>query len=400
MRPVRDRCSFLVIGSGIIGLTTARELLGRGAEDIVLIEREGAPGKHASGRNSGVLHAGVYYAPDTFKAKFTVEGNRLLKEYCRDNNLPLIETGKVIVARDEAEVTVLGELEKRGRANGINVKLIDAQELKEIEPYAFTFGRALYSPNTAVVDPKKILLALEDELLSSGRVSIHYNTAFLGLSGSRTVVSSAGKITFEKLVNAAGAYSDTVAYAFGLGREYRILPFKGTYKRLRPEKCHLVRGSIYPVPDLRNPFLGVHFTRGVYGEVSIGPTAIPAFGRDNYEGFSGIGLESLGILWRDAVLFFTDESFRTVALRELQKYSRTIFIKEAKKLVPEIRKEDVEPSSKVGIRPQLVDWKKKKLVMDFIVLKDGDTVHVLNAISPAFTSSMPFARYVVDQLLR
>jgi L-2-hydroxyglutarate oxidase LhgO len=396
---VPGKCDILVIGGGIIGLTVARELLLRGAEDVLLIEKESAPGKHASGRNSGVLHAGVYYTPDTFKARFCIEGNRRMKEYCREKGLPLLDTGKVIVARKEAEVPVLEELSRRGRANGIEVKEIGAQELKEIEPHASTCDKALYSPNTSVVDPVKILQALENELLSSGRLAIHYNTAFVGLSSGRSVVTSRGRVTFNKLINAAGAYSDFVAHAFDAGRGYRILPFKGTYKKLHPEAGHLVRTSIYPVPDLRNPFLGVHFTRGVYGEVTIGPTAIPALGRENYGLFRGVGPESISILWRDAVLFVADRAFRTVALTEVRKYSRHVFTEEAGQLVPAVKNSDIIPCSKVGIRPQLVDWRRKRLVGDFVVLKDGDAIHVLNAISPAFTSAMPFAEYVVDRLL-
>ncbi len=395
----RDKCDILVIGGGIVGLTVVRELLRRGAENVFLIEKEAAPGKHASGRNSGVLHAGVYYTPDTFKAKFCVEGNRRMKEYCREKGLPLLETGKVIVTREASELSVLEELARRGRANGIELMEIGTQELKEIEPHAKTYEKALFSPNTSVVDPIKILQALENEVSSSGRVVIRYNTAFIGLSRGRSVATTIGRVTFNRMINAAGAYSDFVAQAFGTGCEYRILPFKGTYKKLRPEAAHLVRTSIYPVPDLRNPFLGVHFTRGVYGEVTIGPTAIPALGRENYGFFRGVGRESLGILFRDAVLFCADPSFRAVALAEAKKYSPFVFAAEAARLVPAVKQRDIIPCSKVGIRPQLVDWRKKRLVGDFVVLKDGDAVHVLNAISPAFTSVMPFAEYVVDLLL-
>ncbi|MEW6182216.1 MAG: L-2-hydroxyglutarate oxidase [Bacillota bacterium] len=396
---MRDGCEILIIGGGIVGLSIAGELLRRGAEEVLLIEKEDAPGKHASGRNSGVLHAGVYYAPETFKARFCVEGNRFLKEYCRERDLPLMETGKVIVAGNEAEIGVLHELERRARANGINVRMINAAELKEIEPHAFTCEWALYSPDTAVVDPKKILESLEYEIVSSGKAAISYNTAFRGLLKDGSVLSSKGSIEFKKIINAAGAYSDTVAHAFGLGRGYRILPFKGTYRKLHPEAGHLVKGSIYPVPDLRNPFLGVHFTRGVYGEVGIGPTAIPALGRENYGILRGMDLESFNILYRDAVLFLTNPSFRSAALAEVRRYCGNTFYREAKRLVPEVKETQIIASGKVGIRPQLVNWVEKKLVMDFVVIGDGDAVHVLNAISPAFTCSMPFAKYVVDKLL-
>lgn len=396
---MRDKCDILIIGGGIVGFTVARELLQRGLDGIVIIEKEKAPGKHASGRNSGVLHAGIYYSPETFKARFTVEGNRLMKEFCREKGLPLLESGKVIVAKNETEVQGVKELERRARANGVEVKLVDVKELKEIEPYAYTCEKALYSPNTAVIDPQKVLQSLEEELLSSRKVRILYQTAFTGLKRSGTAVTSRGEITFLKMVNAAGAFSETVAHAFGLGYEYRVIPFKGTYRRLRPERGYLVKGNIYPVPDLAKPFLGVHFTRGVDGGVTIGPTAIPALGRENYGVLSGIETESVGILCRDATLFFSNSAFRNTALGEIRKYSKNVFFKEAKSLVPALEKADILPSDKVGIRPQLVDWKTKRLVMDYAVLKDWDTVHILNTISPGFTSSMSFARYVVDKLL-
>ncbi|MEW6447152.1 MAG: L-2-hydroxyglutarate oxidase [Bacillota bacterium] len=396
---MRDKCDVLIIGAGIVGYTVARELLRRGVDDIVIVEKEEAPGKHASGRNSGVLHAGIYYSPETFKARFTVEGNHLMKEFCREKGLPLLESGKVIVAKNETEVPGIEELERRARANGVKVRLIDANELKEVEPYAFTCQKALYSPNTAVINPKRVLRSLEEELLSSRKVAILYRTLFTGLKGTGTVVTNRGAIAFFKMVNAAGAFSETVAHAFGLGYEYRIIPFKGTYRRLRPERGYLVKGNIYPVPDLRNPFLGVHFTRSVDGEVTIGPTAIPALGRENYGILRGIAAEAIGILCRDATLFIFNPAFRSTAFGEVRKYCKNAFFTEAKKLVPVLEKADILPSNKVGIRPQLVDWRTKKLVMDYVVLKDGDTVHILNAISPGFTSSMSFARYVVNKLL-
>ncbi|MEK7851576.1 MAG: FAD-dependent oxidoreductase, partial [Deltaproteobacteria bacterium] len=197
-----------------------------------------------------------------------------------------------------------------------------------------------------------------------------------------------------------GAYSDKVAHAFGVGLNYKAIPFKGIYKKLRPEKSYLVKGNIYPVPDIRNPFLGVHFTRSVKGDVYLGPTAIPALGRENYGILKGIDLEAIDISLREAVLFFVNPKFREVALTEPRKYIFKYFFEDARKLVKELNPEDIIPSDKVGIRPQLVDWDKKELVMDFMVVRDGGSVHILNSISPAFTSSMEFARFVVDKYIR
>jgi L-2-hydroxyglutarate oxidase LhgO len=390
------KCEVLIVGAGIIGLTIARELLKRGIEDVLIIEKENTLGAHASGRNSGVLHAGVYYTPDTLKAKFCIRGNRLMKDFCHEKRLTLRETGKVIVAKDESRLEGLYELKQRADLSGARVFIIDRKELSEIEPYAATYEKALFSPDTAVINPKEVLKALLDDLESSGKVKILYGTAFLKLKSNHTALTSQGTVNFRKFINAGGAYADRIAYWFGVGKDYRILPFKGTYKSLRKERSYLVRGNIYPVPDLRNPFLGVHLTRGTDDKVYVGPTAIPAFGREDYGFFNNVSLETLPILYRDGVLLFRNSAFRSVAVSELKKYLKRFFLEEAKGLVPELSLDDLEDTDKVGIRPQLVHWPTKRLVMDFVLIKEGDSLHVLNAISPAFTSSMAFAEYAVD----
>jgi L-2-hydroxyglutarate oxidase LhgO len=395
------RSEFLIVGAGITGLTIARELIRRGVEEVVILEKEKQLGAHASGRNSGVLHAGIYYTPDTFKARFCVEGNRLMKEFCRQKGLTLREFGKVIVVKDESRLDGLYELKRRADISGARAFIIDKNELKEIEPYAKTYEKALFSPDTAVVNPKEVLNAIAYELISSKKVKILYGIGFRGLKESHQAITSpAGYITFNKFVNASGAYADKVAAYFGVGKDYKILPFKGTYKRLRKERSYIVRGNIYPVPDLRNPFLGVHFTRGADDVVYIGPTAIPALGREDYGLFKkGASIELFSILFRELILLIEDSGFRDLAFKEIKKYSRRFFFEEASSLVSELSYEDLEDTDKVGIRPQLVHWPTKKLVMDFVLIKDGDSLHILNAISPAFTSSMAFARYVVDILL-
>jgi L-2-hydroxyglutarate oxidase len=392
-------CEVLIIGGGITGLTIARELIVRGVEEVLIIEKERSLGAHASGRNSGVLHAGIYYTPDSFKAQFCVKGNALMKEYCRENGLTLKETGKVIVAKDSQELGRLFELNERAIRNGVRSRIIDAKELSEIEPFASTYEKALYSPDTAVIDPNEILNSIKDDLLKSGKVKIDYETSFIKLEGDRIAQTSQGEINFHKVVNASGAFADRVAYKFGVGRDFKILPFKGTYKKLREARAYLVRGNIYPVPDLRNTFLGVHFTRSVKGEVYAGPTAIPALGRENYGFFENISLEMIPILFRDGILLFENEAFRSTALTEVRKYSMRFFFQEAKKLLTELEITDLEDTDKIGIRPQLVHWPTKKLVMDFVLIAEGDSLHVLNAISPAFTYSMAFAQYAVDRSL-
>lgn len=392
-------CNYLIIGAGITGLTIARELLELGVDDVLIIEKEKHLGLHASGRNSGVLHAGIYYNPDSFKARFCVEGNRLMKEFCKNGGLTLKETGKVIVTKNESELDGLFELRRRAVENGVRVKLIDEHELVEIEPYAKTNGKALFSPDTTVINPIEVLDSIANELSSSGRVKILFGTSFVSVKDERYVVTSKGNIKFDKLINAAGAYAEKVASCFGVGKDYNILPFKGTYKKLRKNRSYLVRGNIYPVPDLRNTFLGVHFTRGIDDNVYAGPTAIPAIGREEYKLLNGISLEAFSILWRDLILFFMNDSFRNIAVREIKKYSKHHFFEEAKKLVNGLSLEDLEDTDKVGIRPQLVHWPTKELVTDFVLLEERDSIHILNAISPAFTSSMAFAKYVVSEFL-
>jgi len=389
--------NILVVGGGIVGLTIARELLARGRDGIVILEKEPELGRHASGRNSGVLHAGIYYAPDSLKARSCLAGNLLMRAYCEEKGLPLRASGKVIVARSEAELPVLDELQRRATANGARVEVIDEKQLDGIEPEARTTGRALFSHQTAVVDPGAVLASLRSDLEASGKVRFLMGRAFLGLAGEGTAMTAQGPVSFERLVNAAGAHCDEVARHFGVGRNYRLVPFKGIYRKLRQGADFRVNGNIYPVPDIRNPFLGVHFTRSVHGDVYLGPTAIPALGRENYGLFAGADAGGIPTLLRDAVLFFSNAMFRSVALTEPRKYFPVFFNRDAARLVKRFDPSAFEAATKVGIRPQLVDWRTKELVMDFVVEAAGPSVHVLNPISPAFTSSMDLARTVVRE---
>ncbi|MCS7163399.1 MAG: FAD-dependent oxidoreductase, partial [Thermodesulfovibrio sp.] len=308
----------VICGAGITGLSIARELVRNGIIDITIIEKEQTLGKHASGRNSGVLHAGIYYTPDSLKARFCLKGNRLMKQYCKEKGLTLIESGKVIVTKNERELPTLHELYMRAKKNEAEVELIDERTLKEIEPYAKTCGQALYSPLTAVINPQQILLSLEEELKSSG-VKIEKGVTLKGIKGDK-LITSKGEVYFDFFINSAGAHADRIAHLFGLARQYRIIPFKGLYKKLRKEKSYLVKGNIYPVPDIKNPFLGVHFTKVHDGTVYVGPTATPAFGRENYGIFDDLGIETIKILWRDLALFVSNERFRNTAFAEIKKY--------------------------------------------------------------------------------
>ena len=275
------------------------------------------------------------------------------------------------------------------------------EEAKALErgrhvPNARTAGTALFSLQTAIVDPNAVLASLRADLEGTGKVRLLTGRELTGVRGSRVAVTPQGEITFRRLVNAAGAHCDEVARLFGLARDLRLIPFKGIYRKLRKDRTFVVNGNIYPVPDVRNPFLGVHFTRSVHGDVYLGPTAIPALGRENYGLLAGVDGGAASILLQDAILFLRNTRFREVALTEPRKYFPGAFDRDAARLVKRYDPTDFEAAQKVGIRPQLVDWKTKELVMDFLVEASGDTVHVLNPISPAFTSSMEIARRLVE----
>lgn len=390
----------LICGAGIVGLTLARELAGRGVEGLTLLESEPELGRHASGRNSGVLHAGVYYAADSLRAKTCLAGNRLMKAYCEERGLPLFRTGKVIVAKNEGDLAAMETLFLRATANGTPIKKIDEKELAELEPLARTAGgRALYSPETAVVEPKTILQSLKEELLAGGRVRLLEKTTFLGLAAERRASTGGGPIDFNVFVNTAGLNSDLVAQAFGLGLEYAMVPFKGIYHQFVSDRADQVRGNIYPVPDIRNPFLGVHYTRGASGRVYLGPTSIPAFGRANYGLLGGIDFrQAPRILGAIAAMFFKNPGFRSLALEEPRKYIPRFFYKDARELLKELSPGEIRRCDKVGIRHQLVDRRNWTMIMDFLSVQDQRSFHVLNAISPGFTSSLALSGFLADQL--
>jgi L-2-hydroxyglutarate oxidase LhgO len=388
---------FLIVGAGIVGLTLAKEMVAQGADNIIIIEKEAGLGFHASGRNSGVLHAGIYYPPHTLKAQLCLKGNLLLQEYCKQNNLPLKNAGKVIVAREAAELPTLHQLYHRAKENGARVDLIDENDLASIEPNAKTHAQAIFSHQTAMIDNKAILAALEHDLLASKRVTFLFNTQLKSLKDEFTAITTQKNIRFKQLINTAGAYADKVAHLFGVGKDYYFIPFKGIYHKLISEKTHLVKGNIYPIPHLGNPFLGVHFSKNIHGDVYVGPTAIPALGRENYGMLQGIDKEIFSIIRNEIILYCVNAEFRKVALEEPKKYSATYFYKDAKKLVKELQPQWLVRDKKVGIRPQLISLSEKKLMMDFLVLKERHSLHILNAISPAFTGSMAFAKYIMKE---
>ncbi len=389
---------FLVIGGGIIGLSIARELRRRFPDArIVVIEKEARCGAHASGRNSGVLHAGFYYSPESLKAKFTRLGNEQLTAYCEDKKLPLNKCGKLVVAKHEGELASLDELLRRGRANGIVLEEVTEREAKAIEPRVKTYRRALFSPRTSTVDPVSVVNAVQADALAEG-IRIHLGTAYESRNGRQVRTN---RETYEAgyVVNAAGLYADKIARDFGFSERYRILPFKGLYLYSN-EPPGAIRTNIYPVPDLRNPFLGVHFTVTVSGRIKIGPTAIPALWREQYRGLSNFRLgELIEVVARGlGLLLHSRFDFTQLALSELAKYSRSRMVALAGALVEGVELRQFLQWGEPGIRAQLLDIREKRLEMDFVVEGDHRSIHVLNAVSPAFTCAIPFSGYVCDRI--
>lgn len=392
------KTDYLIIGAGIIGLTLAKRLKEVFPhKTIIILEKEDDVALHSSGRNSGVLHAGFYYTANSLKARFTRDGNFAMKKYCREKGLKINECGKVVVAGDEKDLNSLYELEKRGKTNGVDVKIIDEKELEEIEPNAKTFQRALYSPATATVDPIEVCQALKKELLDSG-AQIIFNDGYKKRLSSNSIATQKGEV-FEggKIINCAGLYADRIAKDYGFCGDFTIIPFKGVFLKYTLADSP-IRTNIYPVPNMLNPFLGVHYTVTVDGGIKIGPTSIPAFWRENYCGFENFKIsEFASIMGYEMKLFLGDAfGFRALAFHEMLKYRRNHFVGLAKGLVKSINTEGFRQWDRPGIRAQLLNTKTLELVQDFIVQGDKNSVHILNAVSPAFTSSFPFTQWIID----
>lgn len=391
-------CDFLIIGGGVIGLSIARELHRRRTDaHVVLIEKEPSCGAHASGRNSGVLHAGFYYTPDSLKAKFTRLGNERLTAYCEEKRIPLNKCGKLVVAKDASDLPSLDELLRRGQVNGIELQAITEADARSIEPRVKTYQRALFSPRTSTVNPLQVVEAMQQDAIQEG-IDIRCGTAYRGRDGA-TVHTNHEAIAAGYVVNAAGLYADKIAMDYGFSEKYRILPFKGLYL-YSDEPPGAIRTNIYPVPDLRNPFLGVHFTITADGKAKIGPTAIPALWRENYDGFSNFSVGELAEVAGRGLGLLTGAAFdyRRLAIEEISKYSRGKMVSLASVLAEGVKEHNYRKWGRPGIRAQLLDITKRKLEMDFVLEGDNRSMHVLNAVSPAFTCSLPFAGYVCDHI--
>ncbi len=385
----------------MVGMCIARELLfSKQNLKITIIEKESELGRHSSGRNSGVIHSGIYYKNDTLKARVCSKGGRRLKEWVKKNDLQINECGKIITPQDVHLDEVLDELEIRGRSNGVEANIITKAELHKHFPGVRTAtDRALFVPTTAVVNPKKVLHKLKTELeenqvrfiFNEDVISSEINDCYIKLDGGTC-------IKYKYLFNCAGLGADLVAHKLDVGNEYTIMPFKGLYWKIRHTSSINISTNIYPVPDLNLPFLGVHFTPNAENtQISIGPTATFAFGRENYQRLEGIEpIQAVSNLKKLCELYIMNKGGIRKYVHEQSMLALKPFVVEsARKLIPAIKSSDLEISTKIGIRSQLFNNKAMKIENDFICISKNNSTHVLNAISPAFTSSFALADEII-----
>lgn len=390
-----SRCDIAVVGGGIVGLATALALVERApAFRLAVLEKEADVGRHQTGHNSGVIHSGLYYRPGSAKARLCVEGGRLLRAFCARWSIPVDQCGKVVVAVDAAEAARLEELYARGVANGVGgLALLSPERLREIEPHAAGV-RALWSPTTAVVDFQQVARAMAAEL---GRRGVEIATAspVVGLRrvpGGFVLQTPRAEVEARWLVNCAGLYSDVVACMAGARPDVRIVPFRGEYYLLRPERQHLVRGLIYPVPDPRFPFLGVHLTRTIHGQVEAGPNAVLALAREGYTAWRVHPGEVAALLAYPGFWRMARRYWRTGLVEMVRSLSTRAFVRALQRLVPALRVADVVRAG-AGVRAQAVRA-DGTLEDDFRIQATAGAVHVLNAPSPAATSALAIGRHV------
>lgn len=390
---------FAVVGAGIVGCAIARELKLRYPEkNVLVIEKESSPGVHASGRNSGVIHSGINQKPGSLKAALCVRGSALLRNFCKKSMVPMKEVGTVVVAQTDEESATLRELVRRATANGvIGVRILQKDDLAKVEPYACG-KEALLSPTGAIVDKAKVVTGIVADSAELG-ASYSFDSRVRKICDKADhliVKTQQSDMRVKFLINCAGLYADQVAQMMDVGGEFCLVPFRGDYYRLLPERSYLVNSMIYPTPDLEMPFLGIHLTKRIDGSVIIGPNATLAMGRENYRNSKINWGESLQMIFDTRFIrLITDKDFFRIALDQAKlSISKKAFATAAKRLVPRISEDDFLQEQS-GIRAQLVD-RKGRLVDDFVFERTDKSFHVLNAVSPGFTSAMAFAQHVVN----
>lgn len=394
-----DSRSFAIVGGGIVGLATAYRLAQRfPGTRITLLEKENSVGRHQTGHNSGVLHCGLYYKPGTIRARLAVAGIRQMVAFCRENDIPHEVCGKLVVAADASEIERLRALQERGTANGLEgLRWLEPAEMHEIEPHVGGVA-ALRVPQEGIVDYPRVCAVLSARLAENG---VHVVTgARVGRIRSQSagwiLETTAGEFAADFLINCAGLHCDRVAEHSGEKREVRILPFRGEYYKIRPERQKLVRHLIYPVPDPRFPFLGVHFTRLIHGGIEAGPNAVLAFAREGYRktDFRPADLWdalTYGGFWRFM------RRYPSMCWYELRRsFSRELFCRSLQRLVPEIQPGDLDTGGS-GVRAQAIT-PEGELIQDFHFIARPNALHVLNAPSPAATASLAIGEHIVSQV--
>ena len=383
----------VIIGAGINGVAIARKIARNTNNNIEVIDQEQTTGFHASTRNSGVIHAGFYYSSDTIKALLCAKGNKRLRAYCEDNNIQVNKCGKVVVSRNTKETKVLELLYERGRTNGCTVELKKQSEIAKYEKTAKTVEKFLWSPNTWSTSPTEVMNKLERECKELG-VMFTLGKKVVTINEDHILFNDDTTISYDFLINASGGSTLKIYKLLSNSIDLEMMPFKGLYlKSIR--KRDEFKAHIYPVPDIQNPFLGVHTTLTVDGHLKLGPTAIPALSWDNYRGLEGINMDSLKILREFAGAFArNDFNLRSLAFKEFRNYIKNnIIIQVGKITSAKINSKEFEWNIP-GIRAQLYDKGKRELVNDFIIKKHKNTIHILNSVSPAWTCALENAEYI------
>jgi (S)-2-hydroxyglutarate dehydrogenase len=396
----RNSFDIIVIGGGIIGTSVALSLQNKSKLKILLIEAENELAHHQTGNNSGVIHSGLYYKPGSLKAKNCAEGRELLYEFCEEHVIPHNQCGKIVVATNESELTALDELYHRGIANGlIGIKKLRAEGIKNYEPHSAGIA-GLFVPQTGIVDYSEVTKKYAQLFIEKGG-RFQTDCKFLSIKDSSdelVVITTKGEFKTKLLVNCGGLYSDRIAKLCGVVPGVQIIPFRGEYYKLKKEKEYLVRNLIYPVPDPRFPFLGVHFTRMINGGVEAGPNAVLALKREGYskKDFSFADMSkmiSYAGFWKMAAKYYRmgfEEFYRS--------YNKKAFVKALQKLVPEIQGNDIQPGG-AGVRAQALA-PDGKLIDDFRIVETERMVHVLNAPSPAATASISIGRKISEMVIK
>ena len=386
-----------IIGAGIIGLATGMKLASEYPDlRTIVLEKENQVALHQTGHNSGVIHAGIYYAPGSQKANFCSSGSIELRRYCDERDIPYEMCGKLVVAIDDAEVPRLDELHRRGTANGAEgLELVGPERMREIEPNAAGV-KAILSPNTGIVDFSLVSRAYAEDFVALGG-ELALGAGLTGAardSGGVRLMTKSGDIRAKHVINCAGLHADRVAGLMGTDAGIRIVPFRGEYYSIRKEREGLINGLIYPVPDPAMPFLGVHFTKRISGSIEAGPNAVFSLAREGYTKMSFNLRDTLGALAFPGFWKMSAANWKTGLSEQYRSLSKPTFLRSLQRLVPDIGMDDLtEPGA--GVRAQAVD-RSGKLLQDFSIVEAPGAIHVLSAPSPGATSSLTISRYIVD----